>query len=65
MALSMEAEMTDSGGMSKALRAALDAEEEGIEMYRTASERTIHPLGRLMFLSLAEDERSHIRMIER
>ena len=57
--------MTGSTGASKALRAALDAEQEGLAMYRTAADRTVYPMGRLMFLSLAEDERSHIKMIER
>jgi rubrerythrin len=45
------------------LKIALEAEKDGLEMYLKASERTLYPLGRQMFLSLAEDEKSHIRMI--
>jgi rubrerythrin len=44
---------------------ALDSEREGLEMYQKASERTLYPLGKEMLLSLAEDEKSHIRMIEK
>jgi len=47
------------------LKSALAAEKDGLQMYLKASERTLYPLGRQMFLSLAEDEKSHIRMIEK
>lgn len=45
------------------LKIALEAEKDGLEMYLKASERALYPLGRQMLLSLAEDEKSHIRMI--
>ncbi len=56
--------MTKPMGAGGILKAALDAERDGLEMYMKASERTLYPLGRQMFLSLAADEKSHIRMIE-
>jgi len=49
---------------SKALRIALQTENDGIKLYTTASEKTTHPFGKKLFLSLVEDEKSHIRMIE-
>lgn len=49
---------------SEALRIALQTEKDGIEMYTKASEATAHAFGKKLFLSLVEDEKSHIRMIE-
>lgn len=49
---------------SEALKEALQAEQEGFDMYKKAAERTKYKLGKEMFLSLAEDEKSHMRMIE-
>jgi len=58
--------MTDcNGGGSNAIQIALKTERDGLEMYAKASERTAHPFGKKMFLSLADDEQSHIRMIEK
>lgn len=50
---------------SEAVKIALQTETDGLEMYERAGQRTSYPLGKKMLLSLAEDERSHIRMIER
>ena len=50
--------------ISDALRVALKMEADGIEMYRNAAERCSNPLGKKMLLGLAEDEKSHTRMIE-
>ena len=56
--------MSQSQRVAGILKIALDAEKAGLDMYQKASERTLYPLGRQMLLSLAEDEKSHIRMIE-
>lgn len=50
------------------LRSLLQAwalEEEGINFYRGAAERTGDPSGQQMFLALARDEEDHLRMLER
>lgn len=52
------------GKGSEALKVALSTENDGLEMYEKAAENTAHPFGKKMFLSLAEDEKTHIRMIE-
>jgi rubrerythrin len=39
-------------------------ESDGIEMYEGAARNCANALGQKMFLGLAEDEKSHIRMIE-
>lgn len=49
---------------SEALRIALQTEKDGIELYTKAIEGTTHPFGKKLFLSLVEDEKSHIKMIE-
>ena len=53
----------DRSEMTQALRTALKMEQDGMDYYREAAEKTSHPLGRKMFLSLVEDERRHARMI--
>lgn len=50
--------------VSNALRVALKMEADGIEMYEKAAQKCSNTLGKKMFLGLAEDEKSHIRMIE-
>lgn len=50
---------------SDALKVALQTENDGIKMYKRAGEKTKHPFGKKLFLSLIEDEKSHIGMIER
>ena len=50
--------------IADALRAALEAEKQVVEMYEAAGERTTYPPARRMFLSLAADEKQHITMIQ-
>jgi rubrerythrin len=54
-----------NGGMSQGLAMALATEKEGVQIYTTAGDRTLYPLGQRMFQSLAEDEKTHIQMIQR
>jgi len=54
-----------SGGGSEALKIALKTEQEGREMYLKAAHAAAHPFGKKMLESLAEDEASHVRMIEK
>ena len=49
---------------SDALRLALSLEQEGLEMYGQAAQRAAHPVGKKIFLGLADDEKAHIRIIE-
>jgi rubrerythrin len=50
--------------VSSALRAALKMENDGSEMYQEAAGKCTNGLGKKMFYGLAEDEKSHIRMIK-
>jgi len=50
---------------SEAIRVALKTEQEGLEMYQKAREKTTNSDGKKMFLALVEDEKSHVRMIKR
>ncbi|NTU42896.1 MAG: ferritin family protein [Nitrospirales bacterium] len=42
---------------------AIKMETDAIGFYREASEKTIHPVGKKMFLSVAEDEKRHLEML--
>ena len=48
----------------KALEVAINNEAKEAEFYRKHSERTSHPLGKKMFISLAHDEREHMERIQ-
>ncbi len=48
----------------KALEVAINNEAKEAEFYRKHSERTINPLGKKMFVSLARDEREHMERIQ-
>jgi rubrerythrin len=39
-------------------------ETDAVDFYTEAAEKTSHPIGKRMFLSIAEDEKRHIAMIE-
>jgi len=54
--------MSDEG--PQAVQTAIRMEQEGLQMYEQVAAKTSHPFGKKMFLSLADDERAHIRMIE-
>jgi rubrerythrin len=49
----------------KALEMAMQLERDGQVFYRKAASRTNSPKGRAMFLSLADDEALHLRLLER
>jgi rubrerythrin len=47
----------------QALRQAMRLEEDGYRFYTEAAERTVDPRGKEMFLSLADDEKLHLRIV--
>ena len=47
----------------QALRQAIRLEQDGYKFYTEAAERTADPRGREMFLSLADDEKLHLRIV--
>ena len=56
--------MNENSVASEALCQAARLEEDGYKFYTEAAKRTQDPRGREMFLSLADDERSHLRIVE-
>lgn len=48
----------------KSVELALKMETDAIKFYTEAAEKVSHPVGKKMFLSIAEDEKNHIKMIE-
>lgn len=46
-----------------AVEIAMKMETDAIEFYREAAERTSHTVGKKMFLSVAEDEKRHLKML--
>ena len=48
----------------QALRQAIRLEQDGYEFYTEAAERTADPRGRETFLSLADDEKLHLRIVQ-
>jgi rubrerythrin len=48
----------------QALRQAIRLEQDGYKFYTEAAERTADPRGREMFLSLADDEKLHLRIVQ-
>jgi rubrerythrin len=48
----------------QALRQAIRLEQDGYKFYTEAAERTTDPRGREMFLSLADDEKLHLRIVQ-
>ena len=56
--------MNENSVASEALCQAARLEEDGYKFYTEAAKRTADPRGREMFLSLADDERSHLRIVE-
>ena len=49
--------------LSKMIRTAIKMEEEGIDFYQEAAEKTSHPFGKKMFLSFVEDEKRHLTVL--
>jgi rubrerythrin len=48
----------------QALRQAILLEQDGYKFYTEVAERTTDPRGREMFLSLADDEKLHLRIVQ-
>lgn len=48
----------------KSIEVALKMETDAVKFYKEASEKVSHPVGKKMFLNIAEDEKNHIKMIE-
>ncbi len=46
-----------------AIETATKMETEAIKFYREAADRTSHPAGKGMFLSIVEDEKRHLQML--
>jgi rubrerythrin len=46
-----------------AIEISLKMETDAVKFYREASEKTSHPAGKRMFLSIMEDEKRHIDML--
>lgn len=51
--------------ISETIKTAIEMEENGIDFYHKAEEKTSYPLAKKMFLSLAEDEKRHLTALER
>ncbi|MCX8033972.1 MAG: ferritin family protein [Thermodesulfovibrio sp.] len=48
----------------KSIELALKMETDAVKFYKEAAEKISHPVGKKMFLTIAEDEKNHIKMIE-
>ena len=48
---------------SQIARTAIKMEHDGIEFYKKAADKTVHPLGKEMFLSFAKDEKRHLNVL--
>lgn len=47
----------------KAVEIAIKMETDAIRFYNEAAEKTAHPVGKKMFLSVADDEKRHLAML--
>lgn len=56
--------MTETDKRSDALGIAIQMERKGMAFYTEAADNAVHPLGRRMFASLAEDEVRHVRIFQ-
>jgi len=45
----------------KSVELALKMETDAVKFYTEAAEKVSHPVGKKMFLSIAEDEKNHIK----
>ena len=48
----------------RALKVAIETEEDGLDMYNAAAEKAENPIAKKMFEGLAEDEKHHLEMIK-
>ncbi|MGB9710570.1 MAG: ferritin family protein [Thermodesulfovibrio sp.] len=49
----------------KSIELALKMETDAVKFYTEAAEKVSHPVGKKMFMTIAEDEKNHIKMIEK
>lgn len=56
--------MQENNVALQALRQAMRLEEDGYKFYTEAAERTADPRGEETFLSLADDEKLHLRIVQ-
>ncbi|MDP2754929.1 MAG: ferritin family protein, partial [Nitrospirota bacterium] len=50
--------------MMDAIKIAINTESDAIAFYKAAAEKTRHPIGKKMFLSIMEDEAGHLENFE-
>lgn len=50
--------------MTNAIEIAKRMESEAVAFYTKAAENTSHPVGKKMFLTIAEDEKNHLKMLD-
>lgn len=48
----------------KSIELALKMETDAIKFYSEAAEKVSHPVGKKMFLTIVEDEKAHVKMID-
>ena len=51
--------------ISEVIRTAIKMEEDGIDFYQKAREKTSYPLAKKMFLSFIDDEKRHLAALKR
>jgi rubrerythrin len=56
--------MQENAVALQALRQAIRLEQDGYDFYTEAAERTTDPRGKEMFVSLADDEKLHLRIVQ-
>lgn len=49
---------------SKVIKTAIKMENDGIKLYKKAGDKTSHPFGKEMFLSLMRDEERHLNILK-
>jgi rubrerythrin len=53
-------EGSEGGIMMNAIKVAIKTETDAIAFYEEAAQKTNHPIGKKMFLSIMEDEKNHV-----
>ncbi|WP_297211564.1 MULTISPECIES: ferritin-like domain-containing protein [Thermodesulfovibrio] len=48
----------------KSIELALKMETDAVKFYKEAADKVSHPVGKKMFLTIVEDEKNHIKMID-
>ena len=50
--------------VSRAIKTAIKMETDGMKFYKDAADKTSHPFGKKMFLSLSSDEERHLKVLK-